>query len=72
MRLGTIVEFLGDAGEHNNDVGQDCPGRSFRPKVAGVGGAYISKVECTTCHIQLDALENGLLPFVKREIREAT
>lgn len=61
MIAATTVTFPGDAGKHNNDQGQDCPGRSFYAKLVGVGANYINTAECTTCHKELQSGEHSLL-----------
>jgi hypothetical protein len=60
MIAGSTVQFPGDAGEHTSPDGRYCPGRAFLAKMVGVGGVYLNTVECTTCHRELTAGENGL------------
>src|SRR5579862_718315 len=60
MTAGTTVEFPGDAGKHANAEGQYCPGRTFLTLQAGVGGAYVNTVKCTTCLREFNAWESGL------------
>jgi hypothetical protein len=61
MRFGTH-HFPGDAGEHTDPQGQNCTGRVFEAKYVGVQGAYINRVECTTCHRQISSSEDRLMP----------
>jgi hypothetical protein len=61
MRRGTH-HFPGDAGKHTDPQGQDCAGRIFEAKQVGVGGVYINRVECTTCHREISSSEDRLMP----------
>ncbi len=61
MRFGTH-QFPGDAGKHTDQQGQNCLGRLFEAKQVAVGGAYTNRVECTTCHREMPASEDRLLP----------
>ena len=69
MIAGTTVEFPGDPGKYANQQGHQCVGRAFLAKQVGVGAVYINTVECTTCHRELDAWENGLVPSPSRVAR---
>ena len=61
MRFGTH-HFAGDAGMHTDPTGQNCQGRVFKAIQVGYRGAYANKVGCTTCHREIAATEDRLMP----------